>query len=234
MESFGHIDGCFRSENFATNVAIICTFWENVINLHTKCVEMCRTMPYVIPFKGLKEGDYEFDFKVGDSLFESYSRAEILGGDCTAHIDMHRSETMLEIHASIAGSVVCQCDRCLEDCDVPVSFEGDLLVRFSDRTDDYDGEVMWISPAEDSVDLTQYIYESIVLSLPYRRVHPEGECDPDMLARFGVMSAEEFDRRAAEAENADNCGIGEEAAARLAELKSRMESQSGADEQSES
>ena len=55
-----------------------------------------------------------------------------------------------------------------------------------------------------------------------------------MLARFGVMSAEEFDRRAAEAENADNCGIGEEAAARLAELKSRMESQSGADEQSES
>ena len=48
---------------------------------------MCRTMPYVIPFKGLKEGDYEFDFKVGDSLFESYSRAEILGGDCTAHID---------------------------------------------------------------------------------------------------------------------------------------------------
>lgn len=195
---------------------------------------MCRTMPYVIPFKGLKEGDYEFDFKVGDFLFESYSRAEILGGDCTAHIDMHRSETMLEIHASIAGSVVCQCDRCLEDCDVPVSFEGDLLVRFSDRTDDYDGEVMWISPAEDSVDLTQYIYESIVLSLPYRRVHPEGECDPDMLARFGVMSAEEFDRRAAEAENADNCGIGEEAAARLAELKSRMESQSGADEQSES
>ena len=88
--------------------------------------------------------------------------------------------------------------------------------------------------SEDSVDLTQYIYESIVLSLPYRRVHPEGECDPDMLARFGVMSAEEFDRRAAEAENADNCGIGEEAAARLAELKSRMESQSGADEQSES
>ena len=30
----------------------------------------------------------------------------------------------------------------------------------------------------------QYIYESIVLSLPYRRVHPDGECDPDMMARF--------------------------------------------------
>ena len=60
------------------------------------------------------------------------------------------------------------------------------MVKFSDDIRDYDGEVMWISPADGEVELAQYIYESIVLAMPYRRVHPDGECNPDMLARFTV------------------------------------------------
>ena len=43
------------------------------------------------------------------------------------------------------------------------------------------------------------IYESICLSLPYQRVHPDDSegrstCDPDMLSRFRIVSEEEFDR----------------------------------------
>lgn len=179
-------------------------------------------MPYAIAYKGLKEGDYDFEFEVDDSLFESYGRVEILAGRCLARVNMHRTERMLEIRTSIEGYVVCQCDRCLEECRIPVDFDGDLLVKFSDHDADYDGEVMWLSPAADEVDLTQYIYESIVLSLPYRRVHAEGECDADMLARFGVMSAEEFDRRAEQAEAGKTHGMSEEAMARLNDLKDRM------------
>lgn len=49
---------------------------------------------------------------------------------------------------------------------------------------------MWVSPEEEDIDLTQYIYESIILSLPYRRVHPDGECDPDMMARFTAAGSQ--------------------------------------------
>ena len=82
---------------------------------------------------------------------------------------------MLSLQTVIRGTVTVACDRCLEDCRLPVAFDGTLLVRFSDEVADYDGEVMWISPAEGEVSLAQYIYESIILSLPYQRVHPEGE-----------------------------------------------------------
>ena len=139
---------------------------------------------YPIAYKGLKNGSYEFDFQVDDKLFEAYDRVEIKGGRCDAHIDLKRSETMLEMEVTIKGEVICECDRCLEDCPVAVDYAGNLVVKFSDEIDDYDGEVMWISPSEDKVDLTQYIYESIVLSLPYRRVHEEGKCNPEMLASF--------------------------------------------------
>ena len=140
-------------------------------------------MLYSIPYKGLKNGVHEFDFQIDDALFEAYERVEIKGGDCRAHVVMKRSETMLELAVSIEGEVICECDRCLEDCPIGVDYEGELVVKFSDEIDDYDGEVMWISPAEGTLDLTQYIYESIVLSLPYRRVHEEGGCNPEMLGK---------------------------------------------------
>jgi uncharacterized metal-binding protein YceD (DUF177 family) len=141
---------------------------------------------YKIAYKGLKNGSYDFDFQVDDKLFEAYDRVEIKSGDCKAHVELKRSETMLELGITISGEVICECDRCLEDCPIEVDYEGDLVVKFSDEIDEYDGDVMWISPSEDFVDLTQYIYESIVLSLPYRRVHEEGGCNPEMMARFTV------------------------------------------------
>ena len=117
------------------------------------------------------------------------------------------------------------CDRCLEDCRLPVAFDGTLLVRFSDEVADYDGEVMWISPAEGEVSLAQYIYESIVLSLPYQRVHPEGECDADMLHRFRIVSQEEFSQIEHDAETRAEVSqpLDGDALAQLASLKEKLE-----------
>ena len=142
---------------------------------------------YKIAYKGLKNGSYDFDFKVDSALFEAFETEEIKGGDCDVRVVLNRSESMLELEISIDGEVICECDRCLEDCPIAIDYEGDLVVKFSDESDYYDGEVMWISPADGEVSLAQYIYESIVLALPYSRVHEEGECNPDMLARFTTV-----------------------------------------------
>ena len=85
---------------------------------------------------------------------------------------------------------------------------------------------MWMLPGEDRVELAQYIYESIVLSLPYQRVHPEGECNPEMLERFRIVSDREFASIEAAAEGAGERGGGEWA--KLAALRERMEAE-GAD-----
>ena len=177
------------------------------------------TKGYSIAYKGLKNGTHDFAFKVGGALFEAYGSAEIMGGDCDVEVKLDKSETQLVADVTIRGGVVVACDRCLEECRVPVDFEGRLLVKFSDEVREYDGEILWLLPGEDEVDLAQYIYESIVVSLPYQRVHPEGGCDPEMLRRFRIVSDEEFaeieDRAGAEPDNT--------AWGKLAELKERME-----------
>ena len=181
---------------------------------------MEETQRYSIAFKGLKNGHHEYRFVVDRSLFEAFENTEIKDGACEVRVDLNREESQLVLDVSISGHVVVACDRCLEDCRIPIDFEGRLLVKFSDEVREYDGEVLWLLPGEELVDLTQYIYESIVLSLPYQRVHPEGQCNPEMMARFRIVSGEEFDALEAESEQqAPPAGEW----AKLAELKERME-----------
>ena len=154
---------------------------------------------YSIAWKGLKNGRHDFRFEVDKALFEAFESTEIKDGRCEVSVGVDRSEKQLTLDVGITGHVVVECDRCLEDCRVPIDFEGQLVVKFSDEVHEYDGEVMWIGPSETEIDLSQYIYESICLNLPYQRVHPVGSdgksgCDPDMLARFNIVSEEEFDR----------------------------------------
>ncbi len=148
---------------------------------------------YTIAYKGMTEGEHNLSYEVDDTLFAAIEGYDIESIDCKVDITMKRSTQMLSLDVTITGSVVVECDRCLDDCSLPVAYQGELLVKFSNEVQEYDGEVMWLSPAEDTLDLSQYIYESIILSLPYQRVHAEGECNEDMLQRFQIVSEDEFE-----------------------------------------
>ena len=178
---------------------------------------------YSIAYKGLKNSTHDFNFEVDDALFAAYESREIKGGELTVDVEMLKADNQLEMDFTISGEVTCECDRCLDDCQIPIDYEGHLIVRISDDQGEYDGDIMWISPADDTVDLTQYIYESIVLSLPYQRVHPEGECNPDMLARFSFAKSEDIEALERKSHKQENHGIDEGDFNKLAALKAQME-----------
>ena len=154
---------------------------------------------YSIAFKGLGEGTHRFDMKVDDRFFEAFEGSEIRRGNADVRLTLDKRGNGMALDFDIRGEVAVECDRCLEEFMMPVGYTGTLAVRYSETEQESDGEVMWIGPSETEIDLSQYIYESICLSLPYQRVHPVGSdgksgCDPDMLARFNIVSEEEFDR----------------------------------------
>lgn len=154
---------------------------------------------YAIAFKGLGEGRHEYAFDLNDRFFQAFEGSEITGGEGHADIVLTKGATMLEVGVKIAARVTVPCDRCLEDCTVPVGYEGGFKVRFGDTEDDFDGDLMWLSHGESELPLAQYIYESIVLALPYRKVHPDGPdgrpgCNPEILKGVRLISEEEFER----------------------------------------
>ena len=142
---------------------------------------------YSIAFKGLGEGTHRFDMKVDDRFFEAFEGSEIRRGNADVRLTLDKRGNGMALDFDIRGEVAVECDRCLEEFMMPVRYEGTLHVRYSDCERESDGEVMWISPSETELNVAQYIYESICLSLPYQRVHPDDSegrstCDPDMLS----------------------------------------------------
>ena len=178
---------------------------------------------YSIGYKSLSNSTFDYDFVVDDALFAAYESREVLGGNCDVKVVLAKSDSQLDVDVTIEGSVVCECDRCLEPCDIDIDYEGHLIVRLSTEEGEYDGEVMWLNPAEENLDLTQYIYESIILSLPYQRVHTEGECNPDMMARFAQVTAAELDAIEARAGRGNKPTIDEGDFNKLAALKALMQ-----------
>lgn len=140
---------------------------------------------YSIDVVSLGEGSHTLQFHIDGELFRAMESTEISDADCTADVNVTVSKGGAMLHTAISGYAVVECDRCLEDCRVPVEFDGNLEVTVSDIEGEYDGEHMTIRKGE-SIPMAQYLYESVVISLPIRRVHPDGECNPEMLARFTV------------------------------------------------
>ena len=178
---------------------------------------------YSIGYKSLSNSTFDYDFVVDDALFAAYESREVLGGNCDVKVVLSKTDSQLDVDVTIEGSVVCECDRCLEPCDIDIDYEGHLIVRLSTEEGEYDGEVMWLNPAEENLDLTQYIYESIILSLPYQRVHTEGECNPDMMARVAQVTAAELDAIEARAGRGNKPTIDEGDFNKLAALKALMQ-----------
>lgn len=158
---------------------------------------------YTIAYKGLGPGSHHFDFEVRDDFFARHEGSGIKGGSVEVEVELERKGSALALRVFVQGSVTIACDRCLEDCELPVNYKGKLVVKFTEEEVPFDGEVLWVNPADSLLDLEQYIYESVVLSLPYRKVHPEDVhgtplCNPEMLDKFRIVSEDEFESLVAE------------------------------------
>jgi hypothetical protein len=153
---------------------------------------------YTLKFKGFPFGTHHFEYTVDDTFFAEFEGSEIHRGKVRVEVEANRQSSMLTLDFRMEGDVEVVCDRCLGEFRMPVAYAGRLLVKFTEEPSESDGEIVWLHPMEGELNLAQYIYESIVLSLPFQRIHPLDEqgnptCDPEMLKRFRIVTGDEFD-----------------------------------------
>lgn len=144
---------------------------------------------YNIQFVGLGVGKHEYEFKVGDKFFEGLDYSEIKQGDITVDVTLIKQSSMMSLEFEISGTVKVNCDLCTEEFDLPISGNYELIVKVggSDSAPEED-DIVTVAANEHELDLAQYIYEYIILSLPSKRVHPldkngNSTCDPEMLEK---------------------------------------------------
>ena len=151
---------------------------------------------YIIPFKGLKDGNHDFKFSFDQKFFDTHEVLDAQKGDIEARILLTKKPTLLELIVELRGTINIQCDRCLEYFDYKIRYRGELVVKFSEETNSGNDEIWVLHPNEYELDLEQYLFECIGLSLPIQRIHPENKdgssgCDPEMLKKLENFSGSE-------------------------------------------
>jgi uncharacterized metal-binding protein YceD (DUF177 family) len=144
----------------------------------------------VVPYVGIGEGNYEYDFNLGKNFFSQLDYSEFETGDVAVHIDMDKHNHLMILNLMIAGEVEVCCDRCLDLFNMPISFNGCIYAsedtNFDQLEEDENTEFIELNASDREVDLTHYVYESISLSLPLQRIHPNDKngnslCNKEML-----------------------------------------------------
>lgn len=127
---------------------------------------------YLIPFIGLKIGKHQFDYQVDNTFFAHFDYDEFNDASVKVSVVLEKKSTLLELDIQHKGAVNVPCDVSGEEFDLAIKGKLKLVVKFGDAFNDENEELLILPHGEFQVNVAQYIYESIVLSVPLRRIHP--------------------------------------------------------------
>jgi uncharacterized metal-binding protein YceD (DUF177 family) len=125
-----------------------------------------------IAFAGLKEGLHQFEYKIDNSFFEIFEYDEFNRATIEVGLSFLRKATLFELDFTVKGDLELACDLTNEWFDQPVSGSLQLVVKFGDTFRDEGDDILVIPHNENKINVAQYIYETIILGVPLKRVHP--------------------------------------------------------------
>jgi len=152
-----------------------------------------RRGTYSVRLSGLSDGEHDFSFDLDETFFGSLEtpemKPEVEKGKVRADLVLEKKPGVLAIHFQLQGEVEVTCDRCLEPFMSGIQVQRTLFIKFGETPGEIEDDVIMIHTDDHEVEVGQFMYEFIILALPYKRVHPVDEkgksrCDPDMLIKL--------------------------------------------------
>ncbi|MFP9112991.1 YceD family protein [Flavobacterium sp. RHBU_3] len=149
---------------------------------------------FLIPFVGLKQGKHQFEFDIDKTFFDGFQFDEYNNVNIKVNLVLEKKSTMMELTFKHKGFVNVPCDITNEDFDLPVKGKLFLLVKFGEEFNNDNDEILILPHGEYQIDVSQYIYEMIVLSVPTKRIHPgvkDGSVGGGMLDKLDALAPKE-------------------------------------------
>ena len=167
---------------------------------------MNKTKEFLIPFIGLKLGKHHFEYQINNAFFEIFDYHEFNNSNIKVNVVLEKKSTLLELSFKHKGVVNVPCDLTSEDFDLPIKGQMKLIVSFGEEFNNENEELLILPHGEFEMDIAQYIYEMIVLSVPLRRVHPgvkDGSLKTEALTKLNELTVKEEKEEIKEKENID-------------------------------
>lgn len=150
-----------------------------------------------IAFVGLKPGEHTFEYQITDSFFENYGTQDFNNCNATVKLVMDKKNSFFMLKFEIGGTITVNCDRCGQPFELQLWDDFHHVVKMvdnpSEMNEEDDTDVSFIALTESHLNVADWIYEFINLSIPMQRLHPEdstgkSSCDPKILEMLDQMN----------------------------------------------
>ncbi len=156
--------------------------------------KMKNLKQFNIQFVGLKEGTHQFEYHIDNKFFDVYNFDEFNNSNIDVVVELEKKTTLLELDFLAKGTVNVPCDLTGELFDLEIEGSFPLIVKFGQEFNDDNDEVLIIPHEQYQINVAQYIYELIVLSVPTKRVHPkviDGTMESETLEKLKELEYKE-------------------------------------------
>jgi uncharacterized metal-binding protein YceD (DUF177 family) len=153
-----------------------------------------------IAFVGLKPGIHEYEYNVADKFFIEYGEQDFK--NCTAQIklNLEKQNGFMLLRFEVGGKLELSCDRCGNHLPLDLWDEFKIMVKMVEEPElmnnqEEDPDVYYISRGESHINVSDWIYEFINLSIPMQRMCDEEEiggpyCNKEVLAMLKKMDVQ--------------------------------------------
>ena len=151
--------------------------------------------PLIVKFAGLKEGIHNFDFDIGKKFFESFEYDDFIDVAIVAKLKLEKKKNMLNLDFLFSGKVKVPCDLTMEPFYIDINTDYSVIVKFAERKDLGDDKIIFLSTGASNIDVSNIIFETIVLETPPKRVHPgieDGTLKSEILEKLEDLKPKEI------------------------------------------
>ena len=147
---------------------------------------------YRVRVSGLKDGAHINTFEINNQFFELFVNNEAFNFTGKAEVTVFVKSFNTEIKIKTLGILNTKCDICASKIEAPISNSHTFLIKESPSPQPSTDEIIYINKGQFFINSSQYIYESIVLSIPTNINHNmkgiKDKCDKEMIQLINKYS----------------------------------------------
>ena len=113
-----------------------------------------------------------FDFEIGNKFFKNFDYYDFADANIKTILELEKKQTLLNLKFKFYGNVEVQCDLSMEMFSLGLETGYNVVIKFKDDTISSDDKVIFLPTGSNSIDVSHIIYESIILAIPQKKVHP--------------------------------------------------------------
>ncbi len=154
---------------------------------------MGKFSAFNITLKGLSSGSHVFDLHIDQKFFDDMENTDVRDANLDIKLTVKVANDRYDLLFHVTGEITTICDRCLDDLVIPIDATYHLMVEYGDDYNDESDQLLIIPHSDNYLNVAYMIYDTVVLAIPMKHVHPMGKCNRQMTAMLRKHSARNND-----------------------------------------